>query len=282
MKTLRSPGSVKKWVTARHAEGKKVALVPTMGSLHEGHLSLIEAARATADCVIVSIFVNPTQFGPNEDYQTYPRPLRRDSAQCRAQGVDLVFAPAPGDMYTETFSTWVNEELLTEHLCGLQRPGHFRGVCTVVLKLFMICRPDYAFFGQKDAQQTLVIKRMVRDLDVPVTLQICPIVRERDGLALSSRNAYLTEIERVQAPVINTGLQQVKVWKKQNLSPAQIRRKLIRFIKTAPDARIDYALIVDEETLEPVTKASAGQKLLVAVAVFFGKTRLIDNIRVRW
>ena len=282
MKTLRSPGSVKKWVTARHAEGKKVALVPTMGSLHEGHLSLIEAARATADCVIVSIFVNPTQFGPNEDYQTYPRPLRRDSAQCRAQGVDLVFAPAPGDMYTETFSTWVNEELLTEHLCGLQRPGHFRGVCTVVLKLFMICRPDYAFFGQKDAQQTLVIKRMVRDLDVPVTLQICPIVRERDGLALSSRNAYLTEIERVQAPVINTGLQQVKVWKKQNLSPAQIRRKLIRFIKTAPDARIDYALIVDEETLEPVTKASAGQKLLVAVAVFFGKTRLIDNVRVRW
>jgi len=282
MKTLRSPGSVKKWVTARHAEGKKVALVPTMGSLHEGHLSLIEAARATADCVIVSIFVNPTQFGPNEDYQTYPRPLRRDSAQCRAQGVDLVFAPAPGDMYTETFSTWVNEELLTEHLCGLQRPGHFRGVCTVVLKLFMICRPDYAFFGQKDAQQTLVIKRMVRDLDVPVTLQICPIVRERDGLALSSRNAYLTEIERVQAPVINTGLQQVKVWKKQNLSPAQIRRKLIRFIKTAPDARIDYALIVDEETLEPVTKASAGQKLLVAVAVFFGKTRLIDNVRMRW
>jgi len=282
MKTLRSPGSVKKWVVARRAEGKKIALVPTMGSLHEGHLSLIEAARATADCVIVSIFVNPTQFGPNEDYQTYPRPLRSDSEQCRAQGVDLIFAPAPGDMYTETFSTWVNEELLTEHLCGLQRPGHFRGVCTIVLKLFMICGPDYAFFGQKDAQQTLVIKRMVRDLDVPVTLQICPIVRERDGLALSSRNAYLTEIERVQAPVINTGLQQVTVWKKQNLSPAQIRRKLIRFIKTAPDARIDYALIVDEETLEPVTKASSGQKLLVAVAVYFGKTRLIDNVRVRW
>jgi pantoate--beta-alanine ligase len=282
MKTLRSPRSVQKWVTARHAEGKKVALVPTMGSLHEGHLSLIRAARSAADCVIVSIFVNPTQFGPHEDYHAYPRPLARDCQQCRTLGVDLVFAPAPADMYSETFSTWVNEELLSQHLCGLRRPGHFRGVCTVVVKLFMICQPDCAFFGQKDAQQSLIIKRMVRDLNIPVQLQICPVVRERDGLALSSRNEYLTDIERVQAPVIYTGLQQVKTWKKNNLSPAQVRRKLIRCIQTAPDARIDYVMIVDEETLEPVTKAYPGQKLLVAAAVFFGKTRLIDNLRIRW
>ena len=282
MKTLRSPESVKKWVADRRAEGKKIALVPTMGSLHEGHLSLIRAARAESDCVIVSIFVNPTQFSPNEDFQAYPRPLRSDCEQCRVLGVDLIFSPPPSAMYSETFSTWVNEELLSQDLCGQRRPGHFRGVCTVVMKLFMICQPDYALFGQKDAQQSLIIKRMVRDLDIPVKLRICPIVRERDGLALSSRNMYLSEIERVQAPVIYTGLQQIKTWKKNNQSPAQVRRKLIRFIQTAPDARIDYVQIVDEKTLEQVKKAYPGQNLLAAVAVYFGKTRLIDNIRVRW
>jgi pantoate--beta-alanine ligase len=282
MKTLRSPRSVRKWVTARHAEGKSVALVPTMGALHEGHLSLIKAAVKAADHVIVSIFVNPTQFGPHEDYNTYPRTLRTDQEKCNALGVDLIFAPQPGHMYSETFSTWVNEELLSQHLCGLRRPVHFRGVCTVVLKLFMICQPDVALFGQKDGQQALIIRRMVRDLNIPVKLQICPTIRERDGLAMSSRNANLTETERVQAPVIYAGLQHINSWKRNDLSPAQVRRKLIRFIQTAPDARIDYAVIVDEETLEPVTKAYPGQHLLVAVAVFFGKTRLIDNIRIRW
>lgn len=282
MKTLRSPRSVRKWVTARHAAGKTVALVPTMGALHEGHLSLIKAAGKAADQVIVSIFVNPTQFGPHEDYTTYPRTLRTDQEKCRDLGVAVIFAPQPSDMYSETFSTWINEELLSQHLCGLRRPGHFRGVCTVVIKLLMICQPDVALFGQKDAQQALIIRRMVRDLNIPVKLQICPTVRERDGLAMSSRNAYLTEAERVQAPVIYTGLQQIHTWKKNNLSPAQLRRKLIRFIQTAPDARIDYAVIVDEDTLDPVTKAYPGQHLLAAVAVFFGKTRLIDNIRIRW
>ena len=219
MKTLHSPQSVQRWAAAQRAEGRSIALVPTMGALHEGHLALISAAKKKADTVIVSIFVNPTQFGPNEDYARYPRTLDDDIRRCRELGADVLFAPAADDMYAASFSTWVNETVLSDALCGLRRPGHFKGVCTVVLKLFLICQPQVAVFGQKDAQQALVIRRMVRDLNVPVKVILHPTVREQDGLALSSRNRYLTESERRQAPVLYQALKQVAQLKKQAILP---------------------------------------------------------------
>ncbi len=265
-----------------HAEKKTIALVPTMGALHEGHLSLIRSAKNKADKVIVSIFVNPMQFGPNEDYDNYPRTLSEDIKKCRKAGVDVVFSPSVAGMYPDNASTWVNEEVLSQYLCGARRKGHFRGVCTVVLKLFMICSPDIAIFGQKDAQQSIIIKRMVRDLNIPVKIIIAPIKREKDGLAISSRNKYLLPEERKQAAVIYKGLQEIKNWKKNNLSVAQIRRKLIRFIQKEKDIRIDYISIVDINTLSEVSRPNKGDKLLIAIAVFFNKARLIDNIEIKW
>lgn len=265
-----------------HAEKKTIALVPTMGALHEGHLSLIRSAKNKADKVIVSIFVNPMQFGPNEDYDNYPRTLSEDIKKCRKAGVDVVFSPSVAGMYPDNASTWVNEEVLSQYLCGARRKGHFRGVCTVVLKLFMICSPDIAIFGQKDAQQSIIIKRMVRDLNIPVKIIIAPIKREKDGLAISSRNKYLSPEEREQATVIYKGLQKIKRWRNEKLSAAQIRRKLIRFIQKEKDIRIDYISIVDINTLSEVSRPNKGDKLLIAIAVFFNKARLIDNIEIKW
>ncbi len=282
MKKIHSPQMMLKQSRQWRIENKTVALVPTMGALHEGHLSLIEMAKKKADKVIVSIFVNPTQFGPNEDYENYPRTLNEDLKKCRELDVDAVFAPSPAEMYMENSSTWVNEESLSRYLCGARRKGHFRGVCTVVMKLFMICAPDIAVFGQKDAQQATIIKRMVRDLNIPVKIIVAPIKRESDGLAMSSRNKYLSPSERKQAPIIYKGLREIKNWKKEDLTVALLRRKLIRYIQQEKDIRIDYVSIVDAETLAEISRPEKGQKLLVAVAVFFNKARLIDNIEIRW
>jgi pantoate--beta-alanine ligase len=282
MKVLRSPIAVRRLCAQWRAAGERIALVPTMGALHEGHLELIRAARRRTDKVVVSIFVNPTQFGPGEDLGKYPRTLFADRRACAAAGVDLVFAPSARQMYPLEFSTWVEEAALSAHLCGPQRPGHFRGVCTVVLKLLNICRPALALFGQKDAQQALVVKRMVRDLDVPVAIVVCPTVREADGLALSSRNAYLTPAQRAVAPGIYRALSAVPQWRRSGATLSAIRRRLRSRMRAIPGARIDYVSIADEKTLEEVRRARPGQRLLIAVALYFGRTRLIDNVRLRW
>jgi len=282
MKKINSPKSMFRQSQNWHAESKTIALVPTMGALHEGHMSLIRAAKSKSDKVIVSIFVNPTQFGPNEDYDNYPRTLSEDIKKCLEAGVDAVFSPSVSAMYPDGSSTWVNEEVLSQYLCGARRKGHFRGVCTVVLKLFMICCPDVAIFGQKDAQQSIIIKKMVRDLNIPVKIIVAPIKREKDGLAISSRNKYLSSEEREQATVIFKSLQEIKKWRNEKLTVAQIRRKLIRSIQKEKDIRIDYISIVDINTLSEVTRPNKGDKLLIAIAVFFNKARLIDNIEIKW
>jgi len=246
--------------------GKKIGLVPTMGYLHEGHLSLIRAARAGSELVVVSIFVNPTQFGPGEDFDRYPRDMERDKRMAEEAGADIIFHPSAGDMYPENFSTYVEETGLSKHLCGLARPTHFRGVTTVVLKLFNIVLPDVAYFGQKDAQQALIIKRMVRDLNLPVGIKVLPIIREQDGLAISSRNEYLSTEQRRQASVLYKSLMEAA--------------RLIgsETIESAEEARIDYLNIVNRDTLEDVEELRGN--ILIALAVFMGETRLIDNLEL--
>lgn len=262
--------------TARRQE-LSVGLVPTMGALHEGHASLIRAARADTGFVVVSIFVNPTQFGPAEDLARYPRPFDRDADTCEKLGVDLIFHPEPATMYPAGYATYVEVHALQDVLCGASRPGHFRGVATVVLKLLNIVQPDVAYFGQKDAQQARLIERMVRDLNVPVAIRTCPIVREADGTALSSRNAYLSPQERKQATVLHRALEETRrrVDAGERLA-APLLAEIAKVIGQAPAARLDYASIVDLETLAPLDKLRG--RVLVAVAVFIGQTRLIDNI----
>lgn len=259
-----------------------VVFVPTMGALHEGHASLLRKARKLAGkngTVVASVFVNPTQFGPKEDLSRYPRPFRRDQRICRESGVDILFAPEPATMYANDASTWVDEANVSSRLCGASRPGHFRGVCTVVLKLFQICQPDIAIFGQKDFQQCAVIARMVRDLNLPVRLVFEPTVREADGLALSSRNAYLSPEERCQAVVLSQALFEAHAAFGAGEKRASfLLKKIQRRIASAPLARIDYIELVDGQTLEPVKTLGTG--CVIAVAVFFGKTRLIDNVRL--
>jgi pantoate--beta-alanine ligase len=260
--------------------GRSVGLVPTMGALHEGHLSLIRRAREENDVVVVSVFVNPTQFGPQEDYSRYPRDLSRDTALAVEAGADLVFAPAAEEMYLPGHSTWVEVEGLTDGLCGASRPGHFRGVCTVVTKLFALCRPDRAYFGQKDAQQLAVIRRMERDLNLGVDVVSCAIVREDDGLALSSRNVYLTPEERAQAVVLSRSLRAAE----QLVAEGEHRAKAIeatvrQVLAEATLGEVDYVALVDAEELTPV-EVIAGEVLL-ALAVRFGGTRLIDNTVLR-
>ena len=254
-----------------------------MGALHDGHLALIRRARKLAGksgTVVVSIFVNPAQFGPNEDFSRYPRPFSRDAKLCREAGVDLLFHPVPGMMYPPGSSTFVGEPALSGVLCGKTRPGHFRGVCTVVAKLFHILAPDIAVFGMKDFQQLAVIRQMVRDLNFPVKIVPLETVREPDGLALSSRNRYLNNDERAQAPVIRQALLQAVIAAKAgNTRAALLKKAVARQITQAPAAVIDYIEIVDAGTLQPV--ARAGKNTLIAAAVFFGRTRLIDNILLR-
>ena len=257
--------------------GKRVGFVPTMGYLHEGHLSLVRRARRENDVVVVSIFVNPTQFGPNEDFERYPRDLKRDAELLKREGVDYLFHPKAEEMYPPGYSTFVEVEGLTETLCGAKRPGHFRGVATIVTKLLNIVQPDRAYFGEKDFQQLQVIKRLVRDLNIPVEVVGCPIVREKDGLALSSRNTYLSSEERESALALYRGLKLAKeLFESGERNAERIKREVERLILSHPKvSKVDYVEIVDSETLKPVKEVKEGDT--IALAVFVGKTRLIDN-----
>ena len=257
-------------------EGKRIGFVPTMGYLHEGHLSLIRKARGENDIVVISIFVNPTQFGPREDYRRYPRDLKRDLRLAREEGVDIVFYPSVEEMYPTKYRTYVEVEELSNVLCGKSRPGHFRGVTTVCAKLFNIVLPDVAYFGQKDAQQAIIIKRMVRDLNFPLKIKVLPIVREKDGLALSSRNVYLSSEERKEATVLYRSLKIAEQMVKEGVKDSRkIKRRVRSMISRKETAKIDYVEIVSLEDLEPVTVID--KPALLALAVWFGKARLIDN-----
>ena len=277
-KVLRDKKAARAYVTAQQKAGKTIALVPTMGALHEGHASLMRQARPKADIVIVSVFVNPTQFGPNEDFAKYPRTFQDDLLVCEREKVDAVFAPQPKDMYFEDRSAWVNEESLSRFLCGARRVGHFKGVCTVVSKLFNLFQPQVACFGKKDAQQLLILERMVRDLDFPIKIIECPLIREKSGLALSSRNKYLSPEEKKQALVLSQSLKAAKEAVSSGKSANQVRNLITKIITSAPLAKIDYVSVVDRGTLEEVKSFRPGQKILVALAVYFGTTRLIDNV----
>ena len=267
---------VRAQVKAWRAEGLTVGLVPTMGYLHEGHQSLIARSVAENDRTVVSDFVNPIQFGPTEDLATYPRDIERDAALCESTGANLIFHPEADEMYAPDFCTYVDMDHLTKGLCGKTRPIHFRGVCTVVSKLFHIVQPDRSYFGQKDAQQLAVIRRMVRDLNMPLTIVGCPIIREEDGLAKSSRNTYLSAEERKAALCLSRGLNKGKAAVEAGETDAEKVKAIITAeIEAEPLSRIDYVEIVDWNNLEPVSSTEGS--ILAAVAVYIGKTRLIDN-----
>jgi pantoate--beta-alanine ligase len=277
MEVISSPDKMQQNAVALKRKGKTVSCVPTMGFLHEGHLSLIRAARPAADILVVTIFVNPTQFGPSEDLRSYPRDLERDLALCEKEGVDIVFAPVREDIYPEGYSTYIEESDLSRGLCGATRPGHFRGVTTVVAKLFNIVQPDVAFFGRKDYQQSRVIIKMVKDLNIPVRIEVRPIVREEDGLAMSSRNKNLNPIERREALCLRRALLRAEeLIRKGEIAAGAIRESMEEMIEKEPSARIDYIEIRDGETLGRVDRI--GEGTLIALAVFIGKVRLIDNL----
>ncbi len=262
------------------AKGSRVGLVPTMGALHEGHASLIRMARGETGLVVVSIFVNPTQFGPGEDLAKYPRPLEADLEVCRREGASLVFAPPVSEMYPAGFATAVHVAGLAEKMCGAFRPGHFDGVATAVAKLLEIVRPDVAYFGEKDAQQLAVVRRMVADLNLPVEIRGCPLVREPDGLAMSSRNAYLSADERRRALVLSAALAEARDALRQGERAAgRIADHVRRRIEAADGVNLEYAAVVDPDTLADLERI--GDKVLVAVAAKVGKTRLIDNVLLR-
>lgn len=277
MKIFREPKKLQTWCARRRMDGRKIALVPTMGYLHEGHLSLIAAAKKKgADEIVVSVFVNPVQFGPNEDYAKYPRDEKADLAKCRVAGATAVFFPTPDNMYLDAHSVYVNEDALSASLCGARRPGHFRGVCTVVAKLFNLVHPHFAVFGQKDFQQAAVIRRMVRDLNFDLDIVVAPIIREPSGLARSSRNTYLSDDERARATALSQTLfaAQADVKAKKEIRWATARAKIVRVLEQA-GLKIDYVEAVDANTLKPVKTLQKG--VAVLLAVYCGKTRLIDN-----
>jgi len=258
-------------------EGKTIGFVPTMGYLHEGHLSLVKAAKKHTDVVVMSIFVNPLQFGPREDFEKYPRDIKRDEQLASEAGVDVIFCPSAKDMYPEGYATYVNVETLTETLCGASRPGHFKGVTTVVAKLFHIVKPDVAYFGQKDAQQAIIIKKMVQDLNLDIEIKVMPIIRESDGLAMSSRNVNLSEEERREALVLHQALKKAEAMIDDGERDAKkIAKTMEAMIGQTGNVRKDYLSIVDAKHLDPVATVSG--EVVIAVAAFVGKTRLIDNI----
>lgn len=276
MKIVKTIEEVRAQVKAWRAEGLTVGLVPTMGYLHEGHQSLIARSVAENDRTVVSDFVNPIQFGPTEDLATYPRDIERDAALCQSTGANLIFHPEADEMYAPDFCTYVDMDHLTKGLCGKTRPIHFRGVCTVVSKLFHIVQPDRAYFGQKDAQQLAVIRRMVRDLNMPLTIVGCPIIREEDGLAKSSRNTYLSAEERKAALCLSRALSKGKAAVEAGeTDAAKVKAVITAEIEAEPLSRIDYVELVDWNNLEPVDSTKGS--ILAAVAVYIGKTRLIDN-----
>ncbi len=276
----RSIRGIRRIIQAVKKKGQVIGFVPTMGALHEGHLSLVRAARKQTDYVVVSIFVNPTQFGSGEDFRKYPRTFSYDKELLEKERVNLLFYPDVKTMYTEDFSTYVEEISLSKYLCGKSRPGHFRGVCTVVAKLFNIIQPDVAYFGQKDYQQAQIIKRMVADLNFPIRIKVMPIVRHKDGLAMSSRNQYLASNERKVAPVLFEALSLGKRLIKEGHKDASfIKEKMVEHIKKkCRSARIDYVSVVDHKKLVDV-KVVKG-KVLLALAVYIGRARLIDNMLV--
>jgi len=271
---------VRRRVAEARERGSRIGLVPTMGALHEGHASLIRAARSETGFVVASIFVNPTQFGPGEDFSQYPRPLEADLAVCRSEGVDLVFAPAAGEMYPEGFATTVRVAGLGETMCGRRRPGHFDGVATVVAKLLAIVRPDVAYFGEKDAQQLAVVRRMVADLNLPVEVRGCPLVREPDGLAMSSRNAYLSAEERRRALVLSAALAEAReAIRAGERDGARLAERVRERLRAAKGVELEYVAVVDPDTLADLDRIRGA--CLVAVAAKVGAARLIDNVIVR-
>lgn len=275
MKIVGTVKEVREEVKEWKKQGLSVGFVPTMGYLHEGHKSLMDAARKGNDKVVVSIFVNPMQFGPTEDLATYPRDLDHDAALCESAGVDLIFHPEAEEMYEKDFCSFVDMTGLTEGLCGKTRPIHFRGVCTVVNKLFNIVTPDHAYFGQKDGQQLAVIKRMVRDLNMDIEIVGCPIVREEDGLAKSSRNTYLSSEERKAALILSKTVALGKELAKTEKDANKVVEAMKKNIETEPLAKIDYVEAVDALSMAPVEKLEG--TCMLAMAVYIGKTRLIDN-----
>lgn len=278
MEILRTVAQITEFAKAAQQAGKVIGLVPTMGALHEGHLTLMRTAKAKCDVVIASVFVNPVQFGPNEDYDAYPRRFEEDCRKLESVGVDAVFHPEPGEMYPEGYGTYVNvESAFTGKLCGGQRPGHFRGVATVVTKLMNLSRAQEAFFGQKDAQQVLVIKRFVKDLNIQVNVNMVPIVREESGLARSSRNAYLSSEEKQAALVLSRSLKKAEEAYKAGEASVEALKNIVRNeIATEPMAVIDYVELYSFDELKEISQVK-GESLL-AIAVKIGKTRLIDNI----
>jgi len=279
MQVATTIAEIRAWVRKTRAAGRTVGFVPTMGALHVGHVSLIQAAVERCDYVVVSIFVNPTQFGPGEDFEKYPRPLAKDLSLCEQHGTDAVFAPSRTEMYPRDNLTWVTVEEVSEPLCGRFRPGHFRGVATVCAKLFNIVGADRAFFGQKDAQQVAVIQRMVADLNLPLEIVVCPTVREPDGLAMSSRNQYLSPQERKEAPVIYRALQRsAELIGKGEKNAARITDEMSEILRRVPALRVEYVSIVDAESLADLQQVKG--RVLVAIAGRLGSTRLIDNIVV--
>jgi pantoate--beta-alanine ligase len=286
MDIIRTVDAMQAHADARRCEGHTQALVPTMGALHDGHFALVRTALDRAEHVVVSIFVNPTQFGPDEDYGRYPRDLEADRDALAEMGVDAIFAPPVDEMYPHADRAagdigqrlWVEPTQLDEHLCGRYRPGHFRGVTTVVTKLFNVCKPDVVVFGRKDAQQLVILQRMVDDLGFDIDVVGVPTVREEDGLACSSRNQYLSDSERAQAVVLSEAVQTARerIQEGEQAGNAVVRA-MRKTLGQAPDAEIQYAQVVDAHTLQPVDRIAPGQEVLAAVAVYFGDTRLIDN-----
>jgi len=277
---IKSVAAMKTFSDALRKKGRTIGLVPTMGYLHEGHLSLVKEAKKRNDAVIVSIFVNPAQFGPKEDLKKYPRDLKKDMKLLSKLNISAVFFPSVSEIYPEGFSTYIEVEGLSDKLCGASRPGHFRGVATVVAKLLNIVKPDTAYFGEKDFQQLVILKRMVRDLNMDVKIIPMPIIREIDGLAMSSRNSYLNREERQKAPALNKALEFAKMLASEGVKDAKtIKSAIAKLINTEKGIRIDYVSICDLETLEE--KNTVNGNTLIAIAAYIGKTRLIDNTVIK-
>ena len=278
MNIITNPSELYLYAQKQHQAGQKIALVPTMGYFHKGHEDLMQYGRSLGDILIISLFVNPTQFGPTEDLDCYPRDPKRDSQIAENHGCDVLFMPEPSSMYDPHFATWVEVPEMAKLLCGAARPIHFRGVCTVLMKLFNLSQADFAVFGEKDWQQQAIVKRMVKDLNVPISIHTRPTVRELDGLALSSRNVYLSKEERAQAPYIYAGLKKAKELVAQGEKRPQIIRELTleAWGKQIPQGRLDYLTIVDPESLETLNVIE--DRALMACAIRLGSTRLIDNI----
>lgn len=280
MRVISTIRQMQAWSKRVHRKGKSIGFVPTMGYLHEGHLSLMRKAGAENDYLVVSIFVNPAQFGPKEDFKRYPRNFARDKRLSRLAGADVIFYPQVKAIYPAGFKTYLEVEGLSNVLCGASRPGHFRGVATVVLKLFNIVQPDRAYFGQKDAQQALIIQTMVKDLNLPLKIKVLPTVRQKDGLAMSSRNSYLNRRQRKDAVILYKALQTaVGMIQSDERHPGRIIAQMRKMINAKPGARIDYVKILELPTLKAAKKIKG--RLLIALAVLFDQTRLIDNAIVR-